>query len=258
MNGQSILGDLDEQGFSIVPDVLTRAKAAKLTARLWEISEELQSRGTAVFRPDIDQNASNVRIFDLPEHDSAFVDLLTRPEICSLIAEALGGDIMLSNFTANIARPGARPMKVHSDQALSLPEPWLESWVLNVIWCLDDICEANGATRYVPGSHKFQTMDELPADIDTASRPFEAAAGSIIFMDGRLWHSSGSNVTADCDRPLLFGYYARAFIRPQVNWHEVLRPEVIAALDARQRQLFGFGQFANSHGLQLVLQDPPQ
>jgi ectoine hydroxylase-related dioxygenase (phytanoyl-CoA dioxygenase family) len=28
-------------------------------------------------------------------------------------------------------------------------------------------------------------------------KPFEASAGSFIAMEGRLWHTSGANVTAD-------------------------------------------------------------
>ena len=71
-------------------------------------------------------------------------------------------------------------------------------------------------------------------------------------MDGRLWHTSGRNVTKDSDRALLFAYYSRSFIRPQANWHEVLRPEVIGGLSARQRQLFGFGPLANAYGAALV------
>lgn len=252
-----VLSELDRQGFSVVSGVLARDKAASLNERLLDIAQGLKQSGTEWFKPEIDPNASSVRVYNLPDHDPIFVALLTNPEICDFVAEALGGQIALSNFTANIALPGARPMKIHSDQALSLPEPWLDSWVINVIWCLDDLYDANGATRYLPGSHKFETMADLPPDIDNATLPFEAPAGSIIFMDGRLWHSSGSNVTQNSSRPLLFAYYARAFIRSQINWHEVLRPEVVAALDARQRELFGFGQFGNTHGLPLVLQDTP-
>ena len=79
-----------------------------------------------------------------------------------------------------------------------------------------------------------------------------AESGAAIVMDGRLWHTSGRNVTRDSDRALLFAYYSRAFIRPQANWHEVLRREVISGLSERQRQLFGFGPLANAYGAALV------
>jgi ectoine hydroxylase-related dioxygenase (phytanoyl-CoA dioxygenase family) len=143
-------------------------------------------------------------------------------------------------------------MKIHSDMALVIPAPWRERWTLNMIWCLDDICEANGATRYLPGSHHIREPADLPADAEVAMRAFEAPAGSVIVLDGRTWHSSGDNVTAASDRALLFAYFGRAFIRPQVCWHEVLRAETIATLSPAQRRLFGFGELANTHGVELV------
>jgi hypothetical protein len=59
-------------------------------------------------------------------------------------------------------------------------------------------------------------------------------------------------VTQTADRALLFAYFGRGFIRAQACWHEVLRPATIASLDEAQRQLFGFGELANTHGAGLV------
>lgn len=253
---QLVERELDKQGFSIVPGVLAREDAGRLKARLWEIAAELQQKGVSTHTSIIDHSAANVRIYDLPDHDPVFLDLLSRSEILEIVRQALAGDFLASNFSANIACPGARPMNIHSDMALVIPEPWRQRWALNVIWCLDDIWEANGATRYLPGSHRLATLDALPPDAATLAVPFEARAGSIIIMDGRLWHTSGANVTEDEDRALLFAYYSRSFVRPQVNWYEAMRPDVIQRLTEQQRQLFGFGPLANIHGSRLVLLDP--
>jgi ectoine hydroxylase-related dioxygenase (phytanoyl-CoA dioxygenase family) len=84
--------------------------------------------------------------------------------------------------------------------------------------------------------------------------PFEAPAGSIIAMDGRMWHTSGRNITASEDRALLFGYYSRAFLRPQVNWNAVLSPDVQAGLDPDFRKLLGLDAAANlSVGTEILL-----
>lgn len=45
-------------------------------------------------------------------------------------------------------------------------------------------------------------------------------------MEGRVWHTSGANVTSDEERPLLFGFFTRPFVRPQWNFSAALRPEV--------------------------------
>jgi ectoine hydroxylase-related dioxygenase (phytanoyl-CoA dioxygenase family) len=76
-------------------------------------------------------------------------------------------------------------------------------------------------------------------------KPFEAGAGSIIAMDGRVWHTSGANVSLDDERALLFGYYSRDFIRPQSNWNAALSPATIARLSPQMRHWLGLGPSAN-------------
>ena len=81
-----------------------------------------------------------------------------------------------------------------------------------------DIYGDNGATLYIPGSHKWQSVQDVPGDAESMLQSFQAKAGSILVMDGRLWHTSGANITKDKDRALLFGSYNAAFLRGQVNW----------------------------------------
>lgn len=243
---------LDERGFCVIENAIPRAGAAAVKQRLWEAVEALQRQGVPTHTALIDPTEDNVRVYDLPNHHPVFLQMLAEPGVLAIVREALGGDFLASNFTANIARPGAMPMKIHSDMALVIPGPWRACWALNVIWCLDDIHEANGATRYLPGSHRFEEASDVPADAQGRTVPFEAPAGAAIVMDGRLWHTSGSNVTRNSDRALLFAYYSRSFIRPQANWHEVLRSEVIGRLSAEQRNLFGFGPLANAYGSAMV------
>ena len=71
-------------------------------------------------------------------------------------------------------------MALHADQAIVIPEPWLQPWAINIIWCLDDVHEANGATRYLPGSHRITTLAEVPEDAVERMQPFEAPAGAIV------------------------------------------------------------------------------
>jgi hypothetical protein len=250
------LGDADvlaRDGFCIIPDVITAEHVARVKARLWAVVALLQRSGQGTHSSFLDPNDANVRVYHLPEHDPLFIDLLTWPVAMAQVEALLGPDAILSNFTANIARPGAEPMKIHSDMALVIPPPWQQCWAMNMIWCLDDIRAENGATRYLPGSHRYTQLSDVPADRELRMQAFEAKAGSIIVMDGRLWHSSGANRTPDEDRALLFAYYTRPFIRQQVNWHEVLSPAVIASLDEDRRKLFGFGALANHSGAHHVL-----
>jgi ectoine hydroxylase-related dioxygenase (phytanoyl-CoA dioxygenase family) len=85
----------------------------------------------------------------------------------------------------------------------------------------------------------------MPADPLRLMRPFEAPAGSFIAMEGRMWHTSGANVTAGEDRALLFGYYTAPFLRPQVNHNVTLSAETQASLDPEMRRWLGLEAEAN-------------
>jgi len=234
-----------DEGWCVVPDVLSPAESAHALARLWAAADAWRARGHDTHISVLDPNAANVRVFDLLDLDPLFRDLIRRPVAMALVRALLGADAMISNFTANIARPGSRSMSLHSDQALVVPEPWLQPWSINIIWCLTDVRGDNGATLFIPGSHKVTRREELGAEPGGRLVPFEAKAGSIIAMDGRVWHTSGANITADEDRALLFGYYSRGFLRPQVNWNSTLSAETQGGLDREFRWLLGLDGAAN-------------
>ena len=136
-------------------------------------------------------------------------------------------------------------MVVHSDLAAVMPEPWTAPLSCNVIWCLTDVHPDNGATLHIPGSHRYRTLADVPADPMAHMVPFEAKAGSLVVMEGRIWHTSGRNVTDDEDRGLLFGYYTQPFLRPQWNFTAALRPDVQAGLSPMLRYRLGLDAMLN-------------
>ncbi len=237
--------DLSQNGFATIPGVLSVEEAGTLTRTLWRAAEKSRERGDPTYVSVLDPNDKNVRVFDLIALDPAFGDLIQHPVATTFAARLLGDDFIVSNFTANIARPGSGSMLLHSDQGIVVPEPWRTPWSLNIIWCLSDMYAENGATRYVPGSHTYECAADLPEDIEERLVSFEAKAGSVIVMDGRVWHTSGANVTKDQDRPLLFGYYCKPFVRPQWNFSEALSEDQKARFSPEMRRRLGLERGAN-------------
>ena len=83
-------------------------------------------------------------------------------------------------------------------------------------------------------------------------RSFEATAGSVILMDGRLWHRSGQNTTTDRERALLFAFYARSFLRHQNNWGASLSRTSKEGLDPQLKEWLGLGSGNMAYGTYLA------
>jgi ectoine hydroxylase-related dioxygenase (phytanoyl-CoA dioxygenase family) len=237
---------LADDGFCIVPGALPGDVLEQVRQALDVAVEQMLAAGQSTHIAGLDPNASNVRVNVLPAFDQLFVELLRWPSAREVVHHVLGPDVLVSNFSANIALPGSQSMAVHSDQALVVPEPWTTPWAMNIIWCLDDVRHENGATLYLPGSHRFTSAADVPADAAAQMKPFEAPAGSFIAMDGRLWHTSGANVTKDERRRALFAYYSKDFIRGQITWEAALPRATKEALDEDARQLLGLGPMGNA------------
>jgi hypothetical protein len=233
---------LTEEGWCLLPDVLSPGEAAGVRERLVAAVEASEARGVPTTYIGLDPNSRNVRVFNLLDLDPVFRELIQHPLALALVRFLLGEHFLISNFTANIALPGSGSMALHSDQGIVTTPPWVAAEAINVIWVLDDMDENNGATRYVPGSHRWETPADVPSDPRALSVPFEAPVGSILGMDGRLWHTSGENRSPHRERALMFGFYCADHIRGQSNWNVQLSHDVQAGLSPQMRDWLGLDQ----------------
>jgi ectoine hydroxylase-related dioxygenase (phytanoyl-CoA dioxygenase family) len=236
---------LKEHGWVVIPNVLSKEVASDILKRLWNAHESSQASGEPSHIPYLDPNESSVRVFNLMERDKEFRDLVENQVAVDMVESVLGESFSVSNLSANIARPGAESMALHSDQSVSFPEPWQGVWLMNVFWCLSDVNKDNGGTLYIPGSNKWTTRADVPNNAPELLVPFEAKAGDIIVLDGRLWHTSGSNVTKGEDRAILFTFYTHPLLRPVVNWTAKLSKELQDSLSRDMRQWLGLDVYGN-------------
>jgi len=250
--------ELRERGVAVLEGVLTRREASEARAALVDAAAESEHRGVATFMPVLDPNAANIRVFNLLDLHAIFRELILHPVATALVRGLLGEHFAISNFTANIAKPGSGSMSLHSDQALVVPEPWLAPWSMNIVWCLDDVTRENGGTLYLPGSQHITHRAEVPANPLPRMQAFAAPCGSIVAMDGRVWHTSGANVSKDTERALLFGYYSADFLRPQVNFNAMLSAETQARVSPELFARLKLGPDANSRVGGEIIGERPQ
>ena len=252
------LARFEDEGFLVLDGVLSLEEVARARQALVRAARANESRGMPTRLEALDPGGQNVRVYDLIEHDPAFGELALFPRVMTVVDALLEHDWLLSNFTANIALPGSGSMNAHCDQSTVMPGPWPTMFALNAIWCLDDCDEENGATRYLPGSHRITRFEDVPADPKRGMQPFEARAGSVIIMHGRMWHTSGENRSSNRERALLFAFYARSFLRTQSNWPVSLSRETRGRLSPELAERLGLRGGNTAHGAYLAGDGPPR
>lgn len=99
---------------------------------------------------------------------------------------------------------------------------------INTFLCLDDFSVANGATRFIVGSHLLQEAPRLDEEIRAETA--EARAGSLIVFDSTVWHSAGENITTS-NRIGLNVQWTRSFIKQQIDLVRYLGEEYCKTLD---------------------------
>ena len=91
--------------------------------------------------------------------------------------------------------PGEPAQLVHRDQWAFdfFPFPAGFEVECHTMWAMTDFTEENGATRVIPGSHRWE--DKLRPTVDETV-PAEMPKGSVLFYLGSLYHGGGANRSA--------------------------------------------------------------
>jgi fumagillin biosynthesis dioxygenase len=242
MSLEESAGQLRQEGWVTVPGVFEGKELEGLRVGLDVALDAARADGQILFRDGVDVNDRSVRVLHLLDHHRAFEEMIDHPFVRELVSSVVGDDYLLSSLSANISLPGSESMGLHNDLMAVLPEPWLAPYGTNLFICLDDMDEENGATRYLPGSHRFTTNDRSGDGDLSRTRPIPATAGSIVAMDGRLWHTSGANRSTDRPRRILIAFYVASFIRTQYNWGALLAAPVKSRLTPNLRRLLGLDE----------------
>ena len=226
-----VVADLDRDGYAVVESLLSADEATAVRDGLRDVLDR-----TPTGRNDF-EGFNTRRIYALFAKTRAFDALATHPLLLGVLDRVLGASYQLSAPTGIEIGPGEKAQVLHTDDAIyPLPRPHPEV-VLNTMWALDEFTVENGATRLVPGSHRW--TDRWPTEQE-ATVTVTMPAGSVLFIAGTLWHGGGANQT-DRTRLGVLLEYAAGWLRPQENHVIAVPPDVVATLDPRLQELLGYG-----------------
>jgi ectoine hydroxylase-related dioxygenase (phytanoyl-CoA dioxygenase family) len=232
---------LDEQGYVLLPAVLSPAGVAEVTAQaeaVWA-AEGAQAGSENYIEPGVR------RLANLANKGAAFRALMVHPQVLEAVQRVLGPAVRINMLNARDALPAARGAAVqplHTDADHGAKADAHGYLVATAIWMLDPFTRANGATRLVPGTHlspalpKEVLSDVLaphPAEIYVTGQP-----GDVFIFNGHCWHAGGANHTEHSRRAIL-AHYARADQPQRLNQKDAIAPEVQATLSPLERTVLG-------------------
>ena len=221
---------LVEDGYILVPDLMSPADVAAARADLHRVLTATPTGRNAF------EGRATQRIYALFAKTRTFDQAAIDPLLLGVLDRVLG-HYQLSAPTGIRIGPGEQAQILHRDDAVyPLPQP-APPVVVNTMWPLDEFTEANGATRFIQGSHRW-----APGRQPTADDPVRIAtmsAGSVLFYLGSLWHGGGANTTG-APRLGVILEYAAAWLRPQENQCLAVPRAVVRELPERLQELLGY------------------
>jgi ectoine hydroxylase-related dioxygenase (phytanoyl-CoA dioxygenase family) len=215
--------DLEDKGYCLIHDVLQGDELNQVRDALYRIVEFDQEHGWMKPYSYGNDAGANKRVWNLISRDPIFCHLAEHPLALEFIRSVIGWPALLSSTSANIVVADENNIAVHCDQCY-MPEPWTRPHGVNIAWCIDDFRADNGATMIAPGSHRlnrnWQEGDGLGDFISV-----EAPAGSMLVLDGRVWHTTG-RTTSGQSRAGIFNWYTLPIYLPQENWFLSVNPAI--------------------------------
>ncbi|KPF73974.1 hypothetical protein IP88_08220 [alpha proteobacterium AAP81b] len=229
-----ILAALDRDGAVIIDQLMPEARRAQLLAELDPFID------TRPMGRDEFGGFQTKRIGALMARSPACSELALDPLVNAACAAFLAPfcDGYQLHFTQAVSiGPGEKAQMLHRDRGVwGGYVPRRIETQFSTIWAATDFTAANGATRLVPGSHRWEAGREPePHEIAAAAMP----AGSVLLYSGTVIHGGGANAT-DQKRVGVLLHYTLGWLRQEENQYLSCPPEVAKSLSPELRALMGY------------------
>lgn len=236
------LAALDRDGFLVLPGLLSEGMLEALRKRVEELFEEEGERAGGEFK----QEPGARRLANCVDKGEVFEEAIQIPEILAGKAHILG-DYKLSSLNVRSTNP-----RTEADQPLHVDMNALPDergyWVANTIYMLDDFTGENGATRVVPGSHKWGKRPQEAMGDPFAEHPEQilvtGKAGTVVICNAHVWHGGTANRTGK-QRRAMHGFFCRRDKPQQQYQKRLLRAETQARLGPELRRILALDDERN-------------
>lgn len=234
---------LERDGAVIVEDIMSADQLQRLNA---ELDLHIEGLSPGLRHPSHEAMVEfyghkTIRYDGLPGKSATFLEIMLLPQLIETADFFLlpnCEDYLFNTGQFIQIGPGETDQSLHRDEdawrELPAPKPTLE---IEAMFALTDFTVANGATRVVPGSHKWSPDREArPEEITRA----QMSAGSALLYLGSTLHGGGANTTAAESRRGMFLGYAVGWLRTEENLFLTVPIEKVRKMPLRVQELLGY------------------
>lgn len=181
------LKELHSTGCCTIPDVLDATLVARARRELGRaIERERRWHGTRDY-PDYGM------VLCCALYDRVFIELFENERLLAPFEWLLGEGCIVYANTSSSMPPGSGNFstRIHVDCPRLIPG-YMTNMGATIL--LDDFTEDNGATHWLPGSHR-RAHPPSAGELARGGQRLVAPAGAVWYFDARLWHAGGTNRT---------------------------------------------------------------
>ena len=194
-----VTSELQERGFVVIPgpmrpDVLANAHTAAVASATSD---------------DIRIGSTSTKVNDFVNRGAVFDNLYIFPPLLEACCRVIGRSFKLSSLHSRTLRPGSSAQELHVDVRRESAD-----WpLLGFILMVDEFRPDNGATRFVPGSHRWSSTPEDAISDLRAEHDGQVLAcgeaGSLLIFNGSAWHGHTANMSSGSRRSLQGAFIPR-------------------------------------------------
>jgi hypothetical protein len=222
---------LERDGYVVLPELVEASEVARLRDDL--VPRLPEHRGRNNFEGFLTR-----RLYGVIGSTFSCNAMVEHPLVLALLDRILEPNYLLSQLQAIEILPGEAAQPPHYDDAFY---PWprpRRALGAATIWAIDPFTAENGATRVIPGSHRWGDGQPSTAQLE-AMTSIVMPPGSLLFFLGTLWHAAGANRSPD-PRLCVTAQYCAPWCRQQENFALSVPHERARACSEHIQRMLGY------------------